>query len=224
MFVRTLRDQPFIGDHVASKRRRPPRSFDELLAWFVAGVQDETPERVHASGLWVGRPPRKVERWVEGKRVWVNADNTPTELIGGSELGSPKDAEPFRQFIENSPRQVAGEGLDEHYVRPLRAALAKMAGRHTCTVLERRAQDHSCGESPLMARFLYQVGIAGGDWRAVAERWTPNAIPPDIARVYTETALRRLAHVHRTAPETWIPTGQISDSQATAEAQRKEIA
>lgn len=228
MFVRAdaraLRDQPYIGDHVASKRRRPPRSFADLLRWYVAGLQDEMPERVHASGLWVGRPPRKVERWVEGKRVWVDADTTPTELIGGSELGSPRDAEPFRQFIENSPRQVAGEGLDEHYVRPIRAALSKMAGRHRCAADERTDPEHVCGESPLMARFLYQVGIAGGDWRSVADRWTPDAIPPEIARTYTETALRRLAHTYRTTPETWIPTGRISDSQANAEAGRREIA
>lgn len=167
---RAYRDAPFLDEHAASERRRrlEPRGFATLLAWFLAEFAAETPEAVHAAGVWFGRPGHDI----------------PGELVGGSQLGAPKQAEPFRQLIENSPRQTAGDGADEHYVRPMRAALA---------ALGRRGED-----APLMARYLNQVAYAQGDWRAVAARWFPAY--PVVHRAFTEQALRRLLTVYRPDP------------------------
>lgn len=211
-------DRPFLDDHLASERdrRNEPRGFGGYLRWFLEGFWAETPERVHVAGVWFGRPAR-VD--VSGKPV----EDIPTELVGGSQLGAPKQAEPFRQLIENSPRQVAGDAAEEHYIRPMRAALARLASRD--------------GERPLMARFLYQVAYAQGDWESVAERWFPrhqDGHPPvrdggdriecvcwAPRRAFAEKALELLFRCYRSEPPTrylderpgWVT---ISESQRSA--------
>lgn len=207
--ARTLRDQPYLGDHVASQRRRPPRSFEDLVAWLVEGYAAETPRAIHAGGLWVGRPPRVVERVVDGKRRLVPSEDIPADLVGGSELGSPKDAEPMRQLMENSPRQIAGDGLEEHYVRPMRAALARLSGRHDCVAVERRAR--RCPPRPLMAHYLTEIAIAGGDWRAVGDRWDYDR---GTAEIMAGTALRELARIYRRAPSATDAVGWVDMSES----------
>lgn len=118
-------DRPFLDDHLASERdrRAEPRGFGGYLRWFLEGFWAETPERVHVAGVWFGRPAR-----VDAK-TGEPVERIPVELVGGSQLGAPRQAEPFRQLIENSPRQVAGDATDEHYVRPVRAALERLHSR-----------------------------------------------------------------------------------------------
>ncbi len=214
--ARTLRDQPYLGDHVASQRRRPPRTFDALLAWLVEGYNAETPMAHHAGDLWVGRPPRVEERFVDGRRRLVQVEDIPSDLVGGSELGSPKDAEPFRQLLENSPRQVAGDGLEEHFVRPMRAALAKLSGRHDCYVDEDGKRDRrKCPARPLMAHFLTEIAIAQGDWRSVAERWDYDRA---TAEIVATSALRELARLYRKAPSTTDAIGWVDMSESARQA------
>ncbi len=206
------RDQPYLGDNITSvsRKRKAPHTFPALLAWFTEGFEAEMPERIHGRGVWVGRPPRMSEQTIDGKRKWAPVEHIPPEWQGGSALGAPRENEPMRQFIENSPRQAAGDGLDEHYVRPIRAALSKLSGRHECVTAERKA--HRCQARPLMAHYLFELGYTGGDWRYVADAWD---LAPAIAETYTEAALRALWHLYREAPAVYIPP--ISDAQADAE-------
>lgn len=209
-------DAPYLDEHADSARRQrdalgPDPGFNRLLGWFLAGFAAETPEAVHAGGTWFGRPPRLD---ASGHPVEEIASHDPgtdavvsnaQELTGGSHLGSPRIAEPFRQFLENSPRQTAGDGIDEHYVRPMRAALDRMAGR---------------GEhAPLMARFLLQVAYAQGDWSSVAARWFP--IYPMVWRAFTADALRKLYRAYRSEPplrylDTSAAWVDLSESQRAA--------
>jgi hypothetical protein len=201
---RAYRDAPFLDDHHRSRQDRTamPLGFAGLLRWFVDGYLAESPTDLHGAGVYVSRPAR------------IGADGTPTEdvpaeHIGGSELGSPRHTEPARQLLENSARQV--DPTDEHFVRPMRAALAQLAGRD--------------GDAVFMARFLEQVGYARGDWAAVAERWFP--LQPFVRRPFAEQALRRLYAQYRPAPPArrlpdrdsavgWV---DLSESQRTAELQ-----
>ncbi len=216
--ARDLLAQPYLGDNLTSERRRKrvPHTFPALLAWFTAGFEEEMPERIHARGVWVGRPPRMVERLIDGKRRWVPAEDIPPELTGGSALGAPRENEGMRQLIENSPRQSAGDGLEEHYVRPMRAALSRLSGRHECITADRKR--HRCEARPLMAHYLFELGYTGGDWRYVADAWDMEG---GRGETYTEAALRALWHVYRETPEVYIPpvSKPISDSQANAEAE-----
>lgn len=194
---RIRRDQPYLDEHMASSRTKPPRTFGELLVWFLEGFRAETPERIHSRGVWA-----------TSRRL--GADGQPTEAVpaaeqGGSQLGAPRYAESFRQLLENSDRQWTDERgtVDPYYVRPMRAALARMAGRI------------DGADSAFMARFLLQVAYAGGDWEGVASRWS---IQPFLRQTYTETALRRLHRCWRADPPlagpTWIDR---SEAQRTAE-------
>lgn len=190
---RIRRDQPYLGEHLASEadRRRPPRAFGELLTWFLEGFWAETPERMHTRGVW--STTRRLD-----------AQARPTEDVkaaeqGGSVLGSPRFAEPFRQLIENSDRQWTDERgtVDPYYVRPMRAAIARMA-----------RPDGS--DSAFMAHFLLQVAYAGGDWQSVADRWD---LQVHVRRAYIETALRRLRSCWRADPPLALP-GWVDRSEA----------
>lgn len=194
---RVRRDRPYLDEHLASSRPRPPRTFGQLLNWFLAGFRAETPERMHSRGVWA--TTRRLD-----------ASGTPTESVpvaeqGGSQLGAPRYAEPFRQLLENTDRQWTDErgSVDPYYVRPMRAALARMAG----TV------DGS--DSAFMARFLAQVAFAGGDWESVGSRWS---LQPFLRQTYTETALRRLHRCWRPDPPLTGPTWlDRSEAQRAAE-------
>lgn len=203
--ARRARDLPHLDEHVASRTRREPVGFAGLLAWFLEGFWAETPDKTHAAGVWFGRPPRVN---AQGDAVEVLGP----ELVGGSVLGAPRQAEPFRQLLENSPRQTAGDGPDEHYVRPVRAALMSLA-----------YQDGG----PFMARFLAQVAYAQGDWESVASRWFPlhedhaPCVCPEARRPYAEQALQRLWRCYRADPParrlqrpSWVDK---SESQRNAE-------
>lgn len=143
-----------------------PKALEGLLAWYAGLWDEEVPDRLHTVEVWNGRQAfRTIEQ--DGKRrvvaVW------PDELVGGSALGSHADTSLFRRYMEG---YAAERDADGYYVRPMHAALARLARR-----------DH------WMARNLFAVAQAGYDWKGVADRggWVHG-----MYRVYIEEALRRL--------------------------------
>lgn len=194
---RAYRDAPYLDDHRRSRRAGPPTGFAGMMRWFVQGYLAETPDELHGIGAYVSRPPRIGP---SGEPV----EDVPAGQVGGSVLGSPRYSEEARQLLENSPRQTAGDGMETHYVRPMRAALSRLA-----------RQD----DGPFMARFLEQIGYARGDWTSVAERWFPTQ--PYVRRAFAEQALRRLVDQYEPAPRArydgrpgWV---DLSDAQRNAE-------
>jgi hypothetical protein len=181
-------DQPFIGDHMASKTRKmaPPRN---LLHWFMDAFRAEMPDELHSSGVW---------------REYVTEDGRHTG--GGSLLGTPRYDDTFRRFIEDRPGSTelaeydGHRDLNAHYRYPLRAALASLAGRHSCTLTERRETGHLCGESPFMARVLYRTALRDGDYDAACASM---GIPVDVRGVYIGQALYRLWSRFETEPRPW---------------------
>ena len=159
-------DQEYIGDHIASKARKmaPPKN---LLGWFLEAFRAEMPADLHTSGVW---------------REWVTQDHRHTG--GGSLLGAPRYADTFRRFLEERPGQTetaeyeGHKDLATHYAFPLRAALARLAGRGPDTE-----------ESPFMARCLYRTALRDGDWVAACASM---GIPEPVRKVYIEAALYRL--------------------------------
>jgi len=160
---------PYAVDHAGSLARKaqPPR---DLLGWFLRGFREEMPERLHQRDVWRDRPKR--------------GDGAGYAPVGGSLLGTPRDAEPFRQFIEDDPWAVETaeyEGAKDsrpHYVRPMRAAIAALAGREA---------DHR--PYPFMARALYRTALRDGDWDGACA--SLGIIEP-VRRFYIEAALHRL--------------------------------
>lgn len=186
--ARALRETPFIGDNIKSRSRnaREPETFGQFAAWFITGWREEMPDEIHSRGLWVGLPSRLDSR---GQPI----ETMPPELVGGSELGAPRLAEAFRQLIENSPRQIDEDGF---YVRPMRAALARLAGRHLCSRQERADQgaDHVCTDSAFMARLLVAMAFMDGDWQRACQLLEIHA---NTRWAFTDTALRRLYRCYR---------------------------
>lgn len=164
--VRRTADQPYIGAHLASKahKMQPPQN---LLAWFLDVFRAEMPDELHADGVW---------------REHVTEDHRHTG--GGSLLGAPRYADPFRRFLEDwetTTETAEYEGhkdLAQHYVFPLRAALANLAGRGPA-------------DAPysFMARALYRTALRDGDWDGACA--SLGIIEP-VRRVYIQVALKRL--------------------------------
>ncbi len=159
----------------------PPRGLRELLRWFLDAWAAEIPDRLHSAGVW---------------RDWG------PDSVGGSLLGSPRTHDAFRAYIEASPHQLDYDpriDTDERgavYVRPVHAALARMVGRRSAGPL-----GPSLGVRPFMARYLFALACAGGDWTAISARF---GIPPQVAPIYTEAALWRFWSEYREEPETAV--------------------
>lgn len=166
---RALRGRPYSVEHDQSVRRKasPPR---DLLGWFLRGIREEMPDRLHQHDVWRDRAKPGD---VEGYRP-----------VGGSLLGSPRDAEPFRQFIEDGAYALeyaeyeGNKDLTPHFRTPMRAALARLAGR---------GPDHE--PFPFMARALYRTALRDGDWDGACA--SLGIIEP-VRQVYIEAALYRL--------------------------------
>lgn len=173
------RGRPYGIEHDRSVRHKaaPPR---DLLAWLVREYREEMPEALHSGGVWRDR---------------VNAGEADHGLhaVGGSLLGTPRTAETFRRYIEESPftTQVAEfEGhkdTSNHYAFPLRAALARLAGRGKDTE-----------PYPFMARALLTTARLDGDWDRALSSLGVN--PPAVRRVYIERALRCLWEKYEPEP------------------------
>ncbi|HKR50535.1 MAG TPA: hypothetical protein VJT72_13360, partial [Pseudonocardiaceae bacterium] len=112
-----MRDAPYAVDNARSKRRKMARPKD-LLAWFLTGIREEMPDRLHTRGVW-----RDAKR---------RGDVEGYDPVGGSHLGSPRVADPFRAWIEDDPfgtEAAEYEGhkdIHNHYRTPMRAALARL--------------------------------------------------------------------------------------------------
>jgi hypothetical protein len=143
------------------------------------GVREEMPERLHQHDVWRDRAKR--------------GDPDGYAPVGGSQLGSPRDAEPFRQFIEDDAYvlEVAEyEGHKDrtpHYARPIRAALARLAGR---------GKDDDI--YPFMARALYRTALRDGDWDGACASL---GILEPVRRPYIDAALERLWMRYETEPQ-----------------------
>lgn len=166
-----LRALPYAAEASARKARlmAPPK---DLLGWFIKAYREEMPERMHAAGLW---------------RDTVNAGERRNDIkpVGGSLIGTPRADEGFRRLLEESPfiTEVAEyEGhkdTSNHYAFPMRAALARLAGREPVT-----------GQHGFMAAALITTARLDGDWDRALSSLGVN--PPAVRRVYIELALRKL--------------------------------
>ena len=146
---------PHAGDHARSVARqaeqgRKPRGLAEYLLWFADRWQAEMPTTMHGARVFVGTPDK------DGLGASLS---TPTELAGGSLLGSPSLNEAFRRLMENSPFETEHANLDghqqpePHYVRPIHAAIARLGHKR-----------------PLTARWLSGLAASGFDWRGLVAR------------------------------------------------------
>lgn len=172
---RTAAERPFQDRHAQSvadqvdRDRVQPRGLVALLGWFREKWVAEMPEEIHSRGVWHDRQ-------------------------GASALGAPQWADDFRRFLTASPHELdvdydewaSGLDPDAAYVRPLRSALARMAGR----------DPGSAGA--FAVRFLMAIGFAGFDWRAVGDRL---GYHDGVTSVYAEWALARLWRFYRPRPE-----------------------
>jgi hypothetical protein len=181
MSTRERRDalaRPYRSDHDRSVRAkaRPPR---DLLAWFLAGFREEMPERLHGHGVWHDEHHR--------------GDPAAYQPVGGSALGAPRPSEAFRQLLEDDAfiLEVAEyEGHKDrtpHYRYPMRAALARLAGRGP-----------DSDRYPFMARALYRTVLRDGDWDGACQ--SMGIIEP-VRWPYIEAALYRLWSRYETEPQ-----------------------
>jgi hypothetical protein len=170
--ARELRARPYALEHGASLRRKAARPRD-LLRWFLEGFRAEMPEQLHASGVWS-----------DAKR---RGDPNDYVAVGGSAIGAPRIADPFRAYLEEDPLEASElarlteSGVtvaDPAYRFPMRAALARLAGRGS-----------NLDPYPFMARTLFRTGCMDGDWDAAAR--SMGIIEP-VRRVYVWFALERL--------------------------------
>jgi hypothetical protein len=180
------RDQPYAEDNARSKRAKMARPKD-LLGWYMTGFREEVPDRLHTRGVW-----RDAKR---------RGDVEGYDPVGGSVMGSPRVADPFRAFIEDDPYGTEAaeyEGhkdIHNHYRTPMRAALARLAGR-----------GHPTDPYPFMARALYRTALRDGDWDGACA--SLGIIEP-VRRFYIEAALLRLyERYHEEPPANYYRTGE----------------
>ena len=153
----------------------------DLLAWFLEGYRAEVPTDIHSSAVFVGRPGQGLASFdpATGDVISKAAD-----LAGGSHLGAPGYDASFRRYIEDGPfatevpEYEGHRQRDEAYKFPMRAALARLAGRG-------RDRD----TYPFMARYLFRVASRDGDWLGAARSM---GIVDPVAEVYLDASLRRL--------------------------------
>lgn len=155
-----------------------PRGLHELLKWFRLRFTEEMPEDIHGAALWhdfVSRPEAKAGLQPEG----------------GSLLGTPAWDDGFRRLLENSPRELEVSSFDgskaragdEHYARPMRAAIANVSGGDEA----RRKR----------AEYLLRVAASGFDWYKPALKM---GIPSWAAAVYAEDSLFVLYRTYSVTP------------------------
>lgn len=163
--------RPYAAEAQDRKARlmAPPK---DLLGWFLRAYREEMPDRIHGAGVW---------------RDQVNGGERQNGInpVGGSLIGTPQADAHFRLLTEASPftTEIAEyEGHKDrgaHYTFPLRAALARLAGREPVT-----------GRYGFMAAALLATARLDGDWdRALVFL---GVHPEPVRRVYIETALRTL--------------------------------
>lgn len=151
------------------RERVQPHGLTNLLHWFRERWVEEVPDTIHSSGVWHDKE-------------------------GASALGAPQWADEFRRFLLASPHELdgryddwaAGADPDAAYLRPLRSAMARMAGRDL---------DSERGK---VVAYLFRVARNGFDWRSVAMQETRDEW---WAAVGTEWAIGKLWRIYRPRPE-----------------------
>lgn len=173
------RDAPYQQDNARSKRAKMARPKD-LLAWYLTGFREEIPDRLHSRGVW-----RDAKR---------RGDDDGYEPVGGSIMGSPRQADPFRAYIEDDPfgtqpdEYEGHKSVANHYRTPMRAALARLAGRGP-----------NDDPFPFMARALFRTALNDGDWNYACH--SLGIIEP-VRKPYIEAALHRLYERYHEEPPT----------------------
>ena len=156
-----MRDEPYTDAHRSSVARGMERGkMPRTLAGLVHWFVVKLREET----------PDKLHRselWRD--QVSVGEREHGIQPVGGSHLGSLAYSGAFRALLEGSPSALDEDGF---YRLPVRAALSR---------IERRR--------PLMARFLFAIGMAEGDWRKVADTM---GYPLEMVEVYAEASLARL--------------------------------
>lgn len=163
------RDTPYTHENARSKRAKMARPRD-LLSWFMDWYYAETTGQPHRAGIWVDQRHR--------------SDPQDYQPVGGSLLGSPGTTDGFRLITDDEAFETVTPEYEGHreignvYKTPLRAALARVAGRG-------RADE----PGPFMARVLHVTFMRDGDWDSACA--SLGIIEP-VRRVYIEQALHRL--------------------------------
>jgi hypothetical protein len=152
--------------------RAVPKGVGQLVSWYLREWANEMPTAIHVNEVW---------------RDWVRLDEHRS-AEGGSLLGAHKFTDGFRQFIDDSPHSTDEEG---RYVRPIRAALARLCGRGG-----HAGPTKDLSPAPFMARFLYRFGTSG-DMIGSANSM---GIPDQVAQVYAERALMQLFRLYSVGP------------------------
>lgn len=169
------RDRTYTTAHETSVRivanRPQPKGLERLTRWFFGEWRDELPDEIH-----------KHEEW----RDYVVAGESAAGKVDG--LGAPAYADDFRRYLENSPFETDPDG---RYVRPVHAAMARMAGRGGFT-----GPTEKLAAAPFMARFLFRLATSADLTFAAASL----GIPPQVTQVYAEQALFRLWSVYDSGP------------------------
>lgn len=173
MTALALRDQSYIVEHQESSARRAERGkMPKTLTGLVRWFVPALSDEL-PERLHIHEPWRD--------QVTAHERQNGTYPTGGSRLGSLAYAGSFRLMLE-AGASITDE--DGYYLFPIRAALSRLYRR-----------------KPLMARFLFSLGLAEGDWRSVA---TSLGYPLEMMEVYTEGALRALWM------ETWDRTSRMT--------------
>ena len=185
-----VKPEPYADPHRASKARKMARPKD-LLAWYLQGFREEVPDRLHSRGVWVDRRRR--------------GDDKDYKEVGGSVIGSPQLSDPFRAYVEDdafgteAAEYEGHKDIHNHYRTPMRAALARLAGR-----------GHPTEPYPFMARCLYRTALNDGDWNYACA--SLGIIEP-VRRPYLEAALHRLyERYHEEPPAYTVRTSAQEDA------------
>ena len=156
---------------------------------------DELPATIHRHEVFFG-PPDPSRLVTGGRETLGGSHSTPTDMTGGSLLGSPAYSEPMRHLLEddNPHREEPAiyEGsltVEKHLVTPLRSAMRR------------------CGR--MMEAYLVEVARNGGDWYTPAKR--RGCYSEDIARVYAQEAFRRLWREYQPVRPARIPRRKWTD-------------
>ena len=156
-----MRDEPYTVEHRSSVARGMERG---KMPRTLAGLLHWYITRLREE------TPEKLHRselWRD--QVTAAEREHGIQPVGGSHLGSLAYSGAFRALLECSPSALDEDGF---YRLPIRAALSR---------IERRR--------PIMARFLFAIGMAEGDWRKVADAM---GYPDEMVEVYAEASLRKL--------------------------------
>jgi hypothetical protein len=185
--ARRLVESPYADQAAAASQRsmareaKCPETFEGRLAWLArVWALEPMPEAIHGAGVFFGPPDR--EGCPEQAQLGA-AESSPSDLVGGSVLGSPRILDAFRRYVEEGRTRIDKDGF---YIRPLAAAVSRLekGGR-------RRPP------RPRGATFVWGVLISRGDWHGVGRC---RGMDTEEARDYLASVLAVLWEVYASSP------------------------